>query len=79
VNVTLVPAHTVLPWLDAMETVGATVLFTVMRITLLLATAGALHGSEEAISQLTTSLLFKAEVTYVALFVPTGEPFTNHW
>jgi hypothetical protein len=68
-----------LPWLEAIATVGTAVLFTVITITLLFDTAGELHGKEETISQLTASFVFNVEVTKVALFVPTGEPFKYHW
>ena len=52
--------------------------FTVIVILLLLAVDEVTHPIEEVIIQVTASPLFNADDEKVALFVPTGEPFTNH-
>jgi hypothetical protein len=61
-----------------MLTVGVAVEFTVMVITLLEAVAGVAHANEEVIRQVTVCPFVNVEFVYTALFVPTGELFTNH-
>jgi hypothetical protein len=78
VNVTLVPEQIVVAVL-AMLTAVATGGFTVIVMPLLVAEVVVTQLSEEVSWQETTSPLFSVDEVYVALFVPTGEPFTNHW
>ena len=79
VNVTLVPAQMLLPWLETIEAVGAALLFTVIVIALLTAVAGLGQLRLLVIWQVTVWPLVSEDVTYVALFVPAGDPSTNHW
>ena len=77
-KVTEVPAQIVVLVLLVMLTDVATEVFTVMVILLLFAVAEVTHPMEEVSVQVTASPLFKVTDEKVALFVPTGEPFTNH-
>ena len=79
VKTAVVQSQIVFPTAEEMEMVGVAVLFTVIVIALLLAIAGIGQLKLLDISQVTTSASFNVDVMYVALFVPTGEPFTNHW
>jgi hypothetical protein len=79
VKVTEVPEQIVVLVLLVILTDVATEAFTVMVILLLFAVAEVTHPMEEVSVQVTASPLFKVADEKVALFVPTGEPFTNHW
>ena len=79
VNVTLTPEQIVAAdGLLVMLIVGVAEEFTVIVTALLVATAGNAQVSDEVISHVTLCPFASVELVYVALFVPTGEPSTNH-
>ena len=62
-----------------MEIDGATGVVTIIVITLLEAIGPVTQGVLLVTTQFTVFPLASEELLYVVLFVPTGEPFTNHW
>jgi hypothetical protein len=56
-------------------TTALTVIVTWLLVTVVMVGQVALLVS----TQLTTSLFTNAELLYVSLFIPTGEPFSTHW
>jgi hypothetical protein len=79
VNVTFVPPQMLLPWFEVIETVGAALLFTVIRMPVLLATAGLAQPRLLVIWTDTMFPLVSADVVNVGLLFPTGVPVINHW
>jgi len=78
VNVTLVPAQTVLPGDAAMFTDGARKAFTVIVIALEVAVADVTQVTDDVITQAITSPLASDALEYVSLLVPTLFPFSFH-
>ena len=79
VKVIALPAQLgILPSGAAMDTAGTTTPFTVMVMEFELAVVGLAHDALEVMVQLTTCPLVNEDVVYVALFVPTFDPFTFH-
>jgi hypothetical protein len=78
VNVTAVPLHTVV-LLAAIDSVGATTVFTVIVTAFDVTLAGVAHADDEVNTQVTTALLAKVVELNVGLLVPTLPPFTFHW
>ena len=78
-KVTLDPAQMLLPALEAIATVGALELFTLMVMAFDVAEDDEAQFAFEVMTQVTTAPLVRADVVNVALFVPTLEPFTFHW
>lgn len=79
VKVTLVPAHIVLPASDTILTLAVNIGFTVIVIRFDVAGDPARQGvALDVITTLTTSLFANVVEVYVALFVPTFEPFNFH-
>lgn len=64
---------------ELIETVGVTGVVTLNVITLLVDVAVVKHVALLVIIQLTLLPFANVLFVYVALFVPTGEPFSNHW
>ena len=77
-NVTDVPAQIVDAVAD-METLAATEVVTVIVTVFDVAGDPVTHAAFEVITQVMTSPFAKDEVEYVALFVPTFDPFLFHW
>ena len=77
VKVTLVPVH-ILVLLALILTEGVTLGVTVTVTELLEAVAGEAQLAFEVNTQLTASLLTRAELLYEAEFVPTLFPFNFH-
>jgi hypothetical protein len=65
--------------LDAIDTLGVTLGFTVVVIPELVAVVVAKQVSFDVNTQVTTSLFANVVVVNVEAFVPAFEPFTFHW
>ena len=78
VNVTLVPEQIVLPGFALILTDGTTVAVRFIVIPVDVAVTGLAHGSDEAITTVTTSLFASPAFWYTLLFVPTLLPFNFH-
>jgi hypothetical protein len=78
VNVTVVPAHTVVA-LALTATDGVRLELTVIAMLLLLAVAEVTHVADEVRVQVTVLPLASVVLVKVALFVPAFIPFTFHW
>lgn len=78
VNVTLVPAQIVVAEAE-IATAGVTGVSRLMVIVLLAAVCPDTHGALLVTTQDTVLPPEGFETLYVALFVPTGEPFRYHW
>jgi hypothetical protein len=79
VKVTAEPAQLgFVPEVNAIETAGISVAFTVMTIPELVALVGLAQAELEVITQLTVWPLVSADVVNAGLFVPEGVAFTYH-
>ena len=79
VNVSELPEHVgFVPEVNAIETEGATVVLTVTVIPFDVAVDGDAQAAFDVMIQVTIWPLVKLLDVYVALFVPTLEPFTCH-
>jgi hypothetical protein len=77
VNVIAVPAQTEIG-LDAILTLGATAVFTLINTLFELAFAEVKQAAFEVKRTVTRSLFTKLVVVKLALFVPADKPFTAH-
>jgi hypothetical protein len=77
VNVTFVPAQIVVAEAE-IETAGVTGVVTLIVIELLVAVDPFTHGALLVTTQLITSPFINDPLLYAELFVPTGDPFSNH-
>ncbi len=79
VNVTICPLHIVFPKLDAIETVGTAIGFTIIITGVEVALFGEAHTSDDTILTVTLSPLFSVEVENVGFIAPiTSIPFILH-